>query len=840
MRPSIPRLLFLAALAVLTVSTAWAVKPSQLSPEWRTWLEDEVYPIISMEERKAFLALETEAERQAFAERLWDVWAHERGMTTPTFRRDYADRLQSCREEFKNTKEDRARVLLLHGPPDIRKPIDCESVFWPLEFWVWSRLEGIGDNVVILFFKPYDLGRYRLWDPISDGRSALYNPTGWSALQAWAHDPVASLGQALRPEFRCGDQDILRALDMAEYWLKDTRTRMAMDHAVPVASGNQESAAARFLQFSTLVPKGASALDFEVATAIGGRRGGTISVTFSTRIPRTGLGTSKVGDVEVVQLDVTGEVSRDSVMTDRFRYAFTFPTSAPGDFPVLIERELRPGNYHLRMKVQDGNSTHAAMREADFAVPVPEVAAEPAPDLKAEETIKRMAQSQEPTLALQGPEGEGVTGVQRFTALVGPKVAKVEFLLDGRSVLTKNRPPFEVQLDLGPLPRLASVVAVALDAKDQELDRKQIDINVGRERFLVRLQPVGAGDRKEGKVHATVTVNVPPDRKLARLELYWNEMLMQTMFGPPFQAWLPVKDDGSIGYLRALAVLEDGGQAEDVQFVNAPQYLTGVRVATVELPVVVLDSGGKPIEGLKEPEFEVSEDGVKQAVSFFARQEDLPIRLGLVIDTSGSMEKTLPEVQRVVVGFLRNLLRPRDRAFVEAFNDRATLLEGFSPDFGALERAMIALRADGETALYDAAVYGLFQFSGVRGRKAMVILTDGEDNASRMDFDKTLDYARRSGVTIYTVGIDLPITKVGIRSHLTRLARTTGGEAFFLARGSALQPVYERINRELRSQYLLAYTSTSEAPPDVFRKVAVKVKRSKVEVRTISGYYPGG
>jgi VWFA-related protein len=137
-------------------------------------------------------------------------------------------------------------------------------------------------------------------------------------------------------------------------------------------------------------------------------------------------------------------------------------------------------------------------------------------------------------------------------------------------------------------------------------------------------------------------------------------------------------------------------------------------------------------------------------------------------------------------------------------------------------------------------VYGLFQFSGMRGRNSIVVLTDGEDNASRMNFDTALDYARRSGVTIYTVGIDLPITKIGIRSQLTRLARTTGGETFFLPRGAALQSVYERIDRELRSQYLLAYTSTSESAPDVFRKISVKVGRPKVGVRTISGYYPGG
>lgn len=834
------RLFVVAALAIAAAGPVCAIKPSQLPEQWRKWLEDEVYPIISSEQRKAFLALETEAERSAFADRLWEEWAHERGMTTPTLRRDYEERLEDCRNEFGNTREDRARVLLLHGTPSVRKPIDCDSVFWPLEFWVWDRLEGIGDNVVILFFKPYGLGQFRLWDPVGDGRAALYNPTGLSALQAWQADPIARMSQVMRPEFRCGDQDILRALDMAEYWMKDIHTKMAMDHAIPPATGNQESAAARFLQFSTVLSKGATTHEFQLTSSIGNRHGSKVAVTLAAKVPRAGLGTNKVGDVEVVQLDVTGEVSREGDMVDRFRYAFTFPTAGATDFPVLIERDLRPGKYHLRMKVQDTNSTQAAVRELDLEVPVPELPPVPAPDAKSEEAVKRVAEAQEATLALQGPEGEGVTGVQRFTALVGPKVARVEFFLDTRLVLTKNRPPFEVQLDLGPLPRLASVVVVAVDAKGQELDRRQIDVNVGRERFLVRLQPVGASDRKGGKVHASVAVNVPPDRKLARLELYWNELLVETLFAQPFQTWLPVRDDGSIGYLRALAVLEDGGQAEDVQFVNAPQYLTGVQVHTVELPVTVLESGGKPVEGLKESDFEISEDGAKQTISFFALQRDLPIRLGLVIDTSGSMEKTLPEVQRVVVGFLRNLLRPRDRAFVEAFNDRSNLLEGFTADFGALERAMIALRADGETALYDATVYGLFQFSGVRGRKAMIILTDGEDNSSRMDFDKTLDYAKRSGATIYTVGIDLPITKVGIRSQLTRLARTSGGEAFFLARGAALEPVYERINRELRSQYLLAYTSTSEAAPDIFRKVAVKVKRPKLEVRTISGYYPGG
>ena len=834
------RHLALALLLVSAAGPARAVKVSQLPEEWRKWLEEEVYPIISSEQRKAFLALETDVERKEFADRLWTLWGNERGIGGNAFRREYQDRLEYCRDEFNNTFEDRARVLLLQGVPDGRKPIDCDVVFYPLEFWYWSRIDSVGDNVMILFYKPFGLGRFKLWDPTLEGRRVLYNPTGTSALQAWQASPTAAMSQIMRPEYRC-DPEILRWLDTAEYWLRDLRTREAMEHAIPPpGASDRESASSRFLQFSTVVPKGAKTLTFDVTTTLGDRHGGQIAVNFAARVPRAGLGTNKVGDVEVVQLDVTGELSREGEMADRFRYSFTFPTTGATEFPVLVERNMRPGRYHLRLKVQDSNANLAGIQETDFEVPVPAVPTAVPVDTKGEEAVSRVAESREANLSLQGPEGEGVSGVQHFTAMAGPKVARVEFYLDGRLVLTKNKPPFEVELDLGPLPRLASVTAVALDGRGQELDRRKLDVNVGRERFLVRLQPVSAADRKGGKVHATVTVNVPSDRKLSRVELYWNELKAATLFGPPFEMWLPVKDDGSIGYLRALAVLEDNGQAEDVQFVNAPQYLTGVQVYTVELPVTVLDSGSKPVEGLKEADFEVSEEGTKQTVSFFALQQEMPIRVGIVVDSSGSMEKTLPEVQRVVVGFLRNMLRPKDRALVEAFNERPTIIESFTADFGALERAMIALRADGETALWDATVYGLFQFSGVRGRKALIILTDGEDNASRMDFDRALDYAKRSGVSIYTIGIDLPITKVGVRSHLTRLARMTGGDAFFLARGASLQPVYERINRELRSQYLIAYTSTSELPPDVFRKVTVKVKRPKLDVRTISGYYPGG
>jgi VWFA-related protein len=214
--------------------------------------------------------------------------------------------------------------------------------------------------------------------------------------------------------------------------------------------------------------------------------------------------------------------------------------------------------------------------------------------------------------------------------------------------------------------------------------------------------------------------------------------------------------------------------------------------------------------------------------------------MGIVIDTSGSMTATLPTVQRVVMGFLRDLLRPRDRAFIETFSDRPDILVGFTANFTIIENALLSLYPDRATALFDAVIMGLFQFSGVNGRRSMVVLSDGDDTASKNDFGDALGYAQRMGVTIYTIGIDIPTTKITTRWQISKLASTTGGRAFFVSEKSELDAIYEEINRELRTQYLIAFTSNSERPPDELRKIKVRVDRKKVKVRTISGYYPIG
>jgi VWFA-related protein len=709
-------------------------------------------------------------------------------------------------------------------------------------FWGWPYIEGVGEDVVVLFYMRDGLSRWRMWQAID----------GYGRLQPFGSAAIGMTGSGYRsrfdsPYFQCPNGDItMRLLMMAEQWSRDARYLMAMSHLQIIERNRLESTSHRFMEFSALLDKGAEPLEFTVENTTKPARGGLVEVGLSIDVDAQDLGTSPVGDVEVIQLDVIGEITRNEIMVDKFRYLFSVPQA--GDrVGLLLERLIRPGDYHLRVKVEDVHSKHAAIGEHDFsaiALNFPEEALEayvdPAVAAIEAELAANEQEEEEPVLHLVGPDGDAVSGLHRFEALAREEVARVAFLVDNETILTKNRPPFDVDLDLGPLPRLTTVTVIGYGASGEELARDGMTVNVGRERFYVHLKPLSPSDADGNRVRVSAELNIPSDGELARLEIFWNDELLTTIDGPPYEAWVELNPREQFGYLRAVATLSDEAQAEDLQFVNTPRFGTVVKVTAIELPVTVLDNHGHPVEDLVAEDFTVLEDGVEQTISHFSLHQDMPIRMGMVIDTSGSMTDTLPTVQRVVMGFLRDLLRPRDRAFIETFSDRPDLLTGFTADFTTIENALLSLYADRATSLWDAVIMGLFQFSGVSGRRAMVVLTDGDDTSSDNEFSDALGYARRMGVTIYTIGVELAATKITSRWQVSKLASVTGGKAFFVTQKSGLDDIYAEIDRELRTQYLLAYTSSSERPPDELRKIKVQVNRNKVKVRTITGYYPTG
>jgi len=822
----------------------------QLPLRWRIWLDEEVYPLITKEQRQAFLSLDTDAQRRSFVERLWNVWGRQSGLGS-AFRGIYQERIEFARLQFGNTVEDRARILLIHGPPTFRHDPQCRAYFLPMDFWVWRYIEGIGEDVVVLFFER-DLHRHwEIWTAM-DGFQRL-RPFG---VQADTRSPTMGLLDG--PMYRCPNGEVtMRLLAAAEEWSRDARYLRGMYHFPEVydGGGKLESTSHRFMEFSALLDEDAEPLEFSISNRERAARGGLVQVGFAVDVDVDGLGTTPVGDIDVVQLDVVGEItSREEVMVDKFRYLFSVP-HAGDKVGLVLDRLVRPGEYQLRLKVEDVHSKHASIKEYEFEVD-PSLAVTESDDelgdfadeygtgmligAANEVPVEPEEEEEQPTLRLVGPEGEAVSGLVRFEALARPEVSRVTFFLDNEAVLTKNRPPFDIDLNVGPLPKLTAVMVVGYDASGKEIARDGYSLNVGRERFYVRLKPISASDTAGDRVRLAAELNIPSDGELERLELFWNDEPLATIHEPPYEASVILNAAEQFGYVRALATLRDDSQAEDIQFVNSPQFGTVVKVTAIELPVTVLDNHGDPVTDLTIDDFTVYEDKVEQTISHFSLHRDLPVRMGIVIDTSGSMTETLPTVQRVVMGFLRDLLRPRDRAFIETFSDRPDILTGFTANFTIIENALLALYADRATALYDAVIMGLFQFSGVTGRRAMVVLSDGDDTASDNQFSDALGYAQRMGVTIYTIGINIPTTKVATRWQTSKLASTTGGRAFFVSEKSELDVIYDEINRELRTQYLIAFTSKSERPPDELRKIKVEVDRKKVKVRTITGYYPVG
>jgi len=263
------------------------------------------------------------------------------------------------------------------------------------------------------------------------------------------------------------------------------------------------------------------------------------------------------------------------------------------------------------------------------------------------------------------------------------------------------------------------------------------------------------------------------------------------------------------------------------------------------LPVVVTDKQNRYVSDLGRDQFVVFDNGRKVPIEFFTN-EDAPVTIGLVVDASGSMRKKLGEVLTATLAFAKTS-NPQDELFALRFNDdvRSAVAERrflLAEDLVALGQAIGSMRAEGRTSLYDALIAGMDQLrDGSRARKALVVISDGGDNASRATLDQVLARARDSNAAIYTVGIfdadDLEKNPGVLRS----LARLTGGERFLPRSPGELVQACLRIAREIRSGYTLGYP-----PPDrdgAFHRIRVEVAPAdprRLKIRTRPGYFAGG
>jgi Ca-activated chloride channel family protein len=278
----------------------------------------------------------------------------------------------------------------------------------------------------------------------------------------------------------------------------------------------------------------------------------------------------------------------------------------------------------------------------------------------------------------------------------------------------------------------------------------------------------------------------------------------------------------------------------------APIFPTGIEIINLNLSVT--DAQNNFVTDLGEKDFAVFEDGIRQELSLFTH-ENLPISMVIMIDTSASMEEKLATAQAAAVRFTKTL-RPQDLAQVVAFNDRSTTLQPFTNDLGLLEGAIRKTEASGPTALHNSLYIALKDLMRDKKatelrRRAIVLLSDGEDTASLVTDDQVLELAKKSEISIYT--IRLRESRASDRDReafsqaeylMNALTRETGGRAYFPSSLSELDSVYDRIAEELRTLYSVGYVSANARRDGKWRRIVVRVPdREGLTVRHKLGYY---
>jgi Ca-activated chloride channel family protein len=268
-------------------------------------------------------------------------------------------------------------------------------------------------------------------------------------------------------------------------------------------------------------------------------------------------------------------------------------------------------------------------------------------------------------------------------------------------------------------------------------------------------------------------------------------------------------------------------------------------VDLVSLSVTVTE-GTHYVTNLEQEEFEVYEDGTKQVITFFSRVQQ-PIALAILLDTSASMNERLETAQEAAVGFARRL-RTEDVIEVIDFDSQVRILQPFTNDVAALEKAIRSTDVSGSTSLYNAIYISLKELKKVKARsaeeikrQAIVVLSDGDDTSSLVPYEEVLDLAKRSETAIYAVGLR---PTGAYRSEfkeaefvLKQLSQETGGRAYFVTSVAELPKIYEQISEELASQYSLAYSSRNPLRNGAWRRIVVRLTRPGLTARTRQGYY---
>ena len=840
---------FLSLLSLLSLTSLAAQNPPPSDPMlWpeaeRAFLQDGPGLLLTAEQRTELLGLDAAARTrwiQAFLDK--DPIP---GTPVNELREGISRRRRLAEDQFLSPRDVRAQLIFLNGMPFDRLMVDCGAVFTPLEVWTYRRGVGADGKPLeqrALVFMPGKGEPYRLWLP-SDSKRALYTSRmeywleQWEEMQGKVFLAVRFDLQNCKEAKNVDEATGVPGLTGAHSGKGRIRPKDASALLAPPADLAAWAKEAAATELPPLAPELKIASAEVRFPAQDGQR--IVSRTLIKLAPDAGFQVPK-DDKPAVHLTVEGLVEQEGKPFDDFRMRFQLPVPKAGEPLILaIDRPLRPKEpFVMRLKVRDDTSGAEARIFRGFLVPA-EPAPEPMPARAATgEMVPVTAAAGPDSLLLLPPPQDILMGLWRAEAIVtGQRIQKVTFLVDGKPQLTTTRQPFSAEVRLEQFPTEQTVRAEGYDADGKLVAADEVILNQPRGSFNVRIVSPAKGTKVQGKTaKARAEVVVPDGRRIQSVEFRVNDAPVKALTTPPWEAEVAVPADDLV-YLTVVATLDDGTRAEATRYLRAPQYASEVDVNLVEMYVAVSDRSGNLVRDLQQSDFEVYEAGKKQEIAKFELVQNLPLAIGILIDTSGSMASSLVDTVKAASGFLESIMTPRDKAFAVSFARRPSLLMPPTDDAGAVVQAIEGVQAVGDTALHDALVHSLYYFRGMQGQRALVLLSDGDDNASYIKYKDALEYASRSGVAIYAIGLNLPPFEASVHAKLEEFTKATGGRVFFTHNSEDLPGIYKQIETELRSRYLVAYNSTETSNQSGFRPVEVKLKKGGLKARTARGYYP--
>jgi VWFA-related protein len=306
--------------------------------------------------------------------------------------------------------------------------------------------------------------------------------------------------------------------------------------------------------------------------------------------------------------------------------------------------------------------------------------------------------------------------------------------------------------------------------------------------------------------------------------------------GPPWECEWDAGDDVVSHHIRVVAVLADGSRLVDSVRTEAAGFAPAVEVDVVQVAATVTDGDGQLVKGLGPGDFRIFEDEKRQEVSHFIGAE-AERELVVAVDMSGSMGPAMATCREAVKQFLATV-RPVDHATLLAFNDSVFTVARRDAAPEARLRAVDRLRAWGSTAFHDAVLRGLELLERHRGRRALILFTDGEDMVSHATASDVQARIEVSATPVYVIAQGKGMREQGLKQVLDRIAGVSGGRAFYTDRIEQLESVFAEIGEDLASQYLLAYAPVETARDGSWRTIRVEVdgKRKEYAVRARQGY----